>query len=208
MWRKRPPGTNPIKAKGEISLAPIVGDAAVAEGHIAEGRLIPLVIIDAEVRPDIAELIRAHQHTPPGDVTCRWGQLQGSKDRVALFLHFTKPIQLSAALEFEIVRQGILVEQMLVAKCLYLQPGKPGDRISTSWKVPRILIEVPDTGFREAWDYLFERNLVADFKRRGLSRQQAKQVTKEALSKLRQFGSVRAHREGTKAMVFSFQKPK
>ena len=40
----------------------------------------------------------------------QWGQVQGHEGTVALFLNFIRPIQLFMVLEFNIVRQGILVE--------------------------------------------------------------------------------------------------
>jgi len=197
----------PITSRIEIELAPIVGDAALAEGTIGEGRLIPLVIVDALARPDLAEFVRVHSMSGPGDVKIRWAQLKGNSDRIVLFLRFTKPAEVNAALEFEIVRQGILVDQILTAKCLYIQPGKAGDRLSETWDAHRLLVEIPDTGFRPTWEVLFEREVVGDFRRRGLSRPQAKVATKQAIAKMREFSSVRAHRGGTKRLVFRFHKP-
>jgi hypothetical protein len=84
----------------------------------------------------------------------RRGTLHGSKDTVSLLLDFTNPVEVSARLDFEIVRQGVLVEQILYTKSLYLQAGKAGDRISMTWAAPRIIIEVLDTGFcgfRKFW---------------------------------------------------------
>jgi hypothetical protein len=195
------------KIRSDVRVASIVGDAGIADGHVAEGRLIPLVILDAEERPDLKELVRAHAGSRAGDVDCQWGQINQRSDRVALMLHFMKPVEVSAALEFEIVRQGILVEQILVAKCLYLQPGKVGDRLSNTFNEQRILVEVPDTGFRPTWDVLLQRHLVADFRQRGLSRQQAKAATKGAIEKLREFNRQRAKRGGEAAVIFGFDDP-
>src|SRR4051812_2720990 len=124
MWKRRLPGQISVRPKVAVELAPIVGDAALAQGSIAEGRIIPVVIIDAVARPDLAEFVRVHSTSGPGDVISRWGQLSRDSDRVALMLRFTKPAEVSAALEFEIVRQGIMVDQILTSKALYIQPGK------------------------------------------------------------------------------------
>ncbi len=59
--------TKPRKAQVAQSLiVPIVGDAAMA-GPVADGRLIPVLIVDTSKRPEVAELIRVHAHLPPGD---------------------------------------------------------------------------------------------------------------------------------------------
>ena len=208
MWDKALRRLFPRTISTDVRLASIVGDAAIADGNVAEGRLIPLVILDAEARPELKELVRAHaESSRAGDVNCQWGQVNQHADRVALMLHFAKPVELSVALEFEIVRQGILVEQILMAKCFYLQPGKVGDRLSDDLKAQRILVEVPDTGFRPTWDVLFQRHLVADFRERGLSRQQAKAATKGAIEKLREFSRQRAKRGGKKGVLFRFDPP-
>jgi hypothetical protein len=203
MWRRKAPGS-PVKAEIAMRPAPIVGDASISIGSVGEGRMIPLVILDGVARPDIAEFIRVHSQTGPGDVKSQWGTLHGSKDTVSLLLDFTNPVEVSARLDFEIVRQGVLVEQILYTKSLYLQAGKAGDRISMTWAAPRIIIEVLDTGFRPTWDYLFERQVRADYRRRGLSRQEAKQAAKAAIQELREFGSVRTHRKGTRDVLFRF----
>lgn len=52
----------PLSAEDVV---PIVADAMIA-GPVAEGVGIPLVILDTSERPDLEELIRVHQHLPPG----------------------------------------------------------------------------------------------------------------------------------------------
>ncbi|MGQ0600424.1 MAG: hypothetical protein ACT4QE_01860, partial [Anaerolineales bacterium] len=41
---------------------PIVSEAAVATTIMADGRLVPLVIVDCSARHDIGFAIRAHKH--------------------------------------------------------------------------------------------------------------------------------------------------
>jgi len=107
---------------------PIVADGAMA-GPVAEGANIPLVILDTSKRPDIAEAIRVHAYLPPGDVASSWGGIKGHPDDVFLVLDFERPIEARAVLRFSIANQGILVEAALTAKAMYLQAGKPGDRL-------------------------------------------------------------------------------
>lgn len=140
------------------------------------------------------EFIRIQEHLPPGDVDIQWGVLPGSKDCVALVLSFKNPIKTVAILEFDIVSQGILVDQILTAKVLYLQPGRPGDRFKTTLDATRIFVEVPDTGFSNQWERLFHTRLARNMKAKGLSNQQAKHAAAEAIELMRGLGRTRMTR--------------
>lgn len=178
----------PIKHGREAKPVRIINDAAVATVGVGESRLIPLVIIDSAERPDIEELVRVHEHLPPGDVSVQWGHLKKGSDRIALILRFTRPTELLLVLEFDIVRQGILVDQALSSRALYLQPGRDGDRLSNTLDAKKILIEVPNTGFQKTWDEILFKHMVKDFRRRGLSKHEAKEATKAVIDEWRKFG--------------------
>lgn len=187
-------GKIPLHDERERRPVPIVGDAAIAAAPIGDGRLIPLLIIDTSDRADLAELIRIHEHLPPGDVDIQWGIRPGSSGRVALFLSFKKPIEAVAILEFDIITQGILIDQILAANVLYLQSGRPGDRLVTTLDAPRIFVEVPDTGFRKDWDKMFRKRLTRSMKIQGLRSQQARKAAAEAIELMRTLGRVRMKR--------------
>ena len=177
--------------KREKKLIPIVGDAAIASEKIGDGRLVPLIIIDTSDRPELSELIRVHQHLPPGDVEVQWGQVQGATGRVVLVLSFRKPVETVAILDFDIIKQGILVDQILTARFFYLQSGQPGDRFITNPTAPRIFVEVPDTHFREHWDKLFHKQITKYMRTKGFARKQAKQAAIQAIKQMRDFGRFR-----------------
>lgn len=181
----------PIKHAWEAQPARIINDAAVATVGVGDGRLIPLVIIDSAGRPDIEELVRVHEYLPPGDVKVQWGDLKGAPDGIALILRFTRPAEVLLVLEFDIVRQGVVVDQILSSRALYLQPGREGDRLSNTLDAKRILIEVPETGFSKTWDGIIFKYLAKDFRRRGLPKHQAKEATKGVIEEWRKIGRSR-----------------
>ena len=190
-WRKTTiDGSN----QKEATPVGIVADAAISTKGTVEGRLIPLLILDTSARPDIEELVRISSQQPPGDVACQWGQLIDNKDSVALFLTFERPVELFMVLQFGIVRQGILVDQILNSHAVYIQPGRDGDRLITAIDNQRILIEVPDTHFQPEWERLFFKHLALDMRKKGLHRQQAKQAARGLIEELRQFGKFRMKR--------------
>jgi hypothetical protein len=108
----------------EAQVVPIVGDAAIASVGVGHGRLIPPIIIDTTNRPDLTEAIEAQVHLPAGDVVVQWGSLPKRHDHIALLLKFQRPTERAAVIEFEIVKQGILVEHILQSNGLYIQAGK------------------------------------------------------------------------------------
>ena len=67
-----------------------------------------------------------------------------------------------------------IVDQILIAQCLYLQPGRSGERLRGTVDRPRILIEVMNPDFRAEWDELLPKIDVSSHRQRGLTRQQAR----------------------------------
>jgi hypothetical protein len=169
----------------------IVGDAGIAAPDVGNGRMIPLVILDTGSRPDIAEFIRVHKFSGPGDVTTQWGATDDVGKKVVLVLSFSRPSELVAIIEFDIVRYGVIVEQILSSRALYLQAGKPGDRLIHNFEVPKIIVEIPDTQFRPIWDKLYHKATVAKLREAGLNRQQAKQVARTNIAEIRKATEIR-----------------
>jgi hypothetical protein len=170
---------------------PIVADAAVSTSAVGHGRLIPLVIVDTTNRPDVDELIRVHQHVRPGDVISQWASLQDSSARIGLLLSFKKPMELTVLLAFDTLKQGGLVDQIIHSKGLYIQSGREGDRFINNPNLPKIIMEIPDTGFARVWDDLFLRAVTKRMRQEGLTRREAKQAARLHIDNWRKFGALR-----------------
>jgi hypothetical protein len=169
----------------------IVGDAGIASPSIGDGRLIPAVILDSTERPDIVEYIRVHRFVAEGDASSQWGKPETIPGSVVLILRVARPVELEILIEFNIVRHGILVEQILVSKALYIQAGKEGDRVKHDVDAPKVIMEIADTGFRPFWDELYFKHLRAEMRERGLNRQDAKRAAISMIKEFKQFGAVR-----------------
>jgi hypothetical protein len=138
----------------------IVADAAVSTRGRHGGRLLPLLLLDTTDRPDIAEFIRVHESLGPGDVKVQWGKVEakGQEGTVALFLTFIRPLEFFMVLEFNIARQGFLVEQTLLGHGIYLARAEgEDDRLIKNPGRPKVIVEVPDAGFRDTWDDIFHK---------------------------------------------------
>lgn len=172
-------------------LVPIVADAAIATEWMGDGRLIPLVIVDTTDRPDFEEFIRIHQFTGPGDAESQWATLEDSSGRVALLLTFKKPMEMTVALPFDPMKQCGLVDQIIHTRGLYIQAGRKGDRLIKNPDAPKVIVEIPDTGFSRTWDEIFLRAVVKRMRRGGLTRREAKQAAQSHIKDWRKFGNFR-----------------
>ena len=170
----------------ESVAVPIAGDAGIATRDTRYGRLIPLLILDTTNRPDLTEAIRIQSSVPSGDVEFFWGKVSKKSEHISLFLSFKRPTNRNAIIEFDHIKRGILVESILTAKAVYIQAGKPGDRISDNFNKPKVLIEIPDTGFRPYWDKIFSKSLVRYFRREGYSYKEARLAVKKYLNDIRE----------------------
>lgn len=169
----------------------VVGDAAIATGSVSEGRLVPLLIIDVADRPEIAELIRAHEGLQPGDADFRWGQRKRGDGTILLVLEFQRPVVLTMVIAFPIPALSVLVDLILHARAFYLQSGKPGDRWLTTQDHPRLFIEAPHTGFEEVWDNLLLEQVTKHLRQRGLGRSKAKLAAASYVTQMRKLSAGR-----------------
>jgi hypothetical protein len=180
----------------EAKPVPIVSDASMATRGLADGRLIPLFIIDTSERPDIDDMIQAHRHLGAGDARSAWSlPSRFDKSRIRLILTVVKPSHCVTVLEFDIARQGGVVDQIVQSQGLYLQGGRPGDRLASTLDNDRILVEVPSREFRSEWDRIFRRALIKDYRRHGLSSSDARDATDSFLRHWRALTSKRMESE-------------
>jgi hypothetical protein len=188
-WKQ---GTIQLNNELEKTVVPIVWDAGVATTGVGEGRLIPVLIIDTADRPDINDMVRAHKHLGPGDAESVWSRPSRLvNNRINLIISFTRPTRCVLILEFDLAVQGGVLDQIIQAEGVYLQPGQPGDRLVKTLATERVLVEVPSKQFRGEWENIYRKSLNKRFRRGGLSRNQAKQATKDFLIEWRKIGSIR-----------------
>ena len=84
---------------------------------------------------------------PAGDAVVQWGSLPKRRDYIALLIKFLRPIECAAVIEFDIAKQGILVEHILQSNGLYIQAGKraagslfrltPGSKAARAFAIQR-----------------------------------------------------------------------
>jgi hypothetical protein len=103
-----------------------------------------------------------------------------------------RPAELVAIVEFDLQRNhGIIVEQILITKALYIQAGRNGDRLIHDLNLPKVILEVPELGFASVWEEIYLRHVIAQMRERGLSRANAKRVAKQAIEEMRKLAAIR-----------------
>lgn len=191
VWKKHPVRLNDA---AEATPVPIVSDAGIATVAVGDGRMIPLVIIDTSNRPDIDDLVLAHKHLDgQGDAGSMWGRPNSIFDTgiVNLILTFQKPGHCVIILGFELGQYGGLVDQIVLSQGLYVQPGRPGDRLRSTFNNPRVLVEVPTREFQPEWDRILRKATRRRFQKDGMSRAHAKLATESMITEWRDLWSKR-----------------
>ena len=172
-------------------MVPIVHDGAIAVREIGEGRFIPVLIVDCSEKVELSDLIYAHEEIETGDVTVTWAYPKYGKNKVLLMLDFLRPAVLKVLLEFDIEKQGGIVDGILHANAVYLQSAESGARVIDGLGKGKIFMEVPDTGFLPTWETLYVEMLVKVFRKSGFSKSEARDSAKEHISRVR---DIWAHR--------------
>lgn len=180
----------------ERLLVPIVADAFMLSAGVAEGRAIPVLILDTSLRPDIDDLVRAHEHLGPGDAKTLWvySGLLGRRHQ-KLIVEFERPQRCVIVLQFSIAEHGGIVDQIVQSELVYLQPGRPGDRLKNTTNCPRVTVEVSTDDFRKHWDRIWRREIGRDFRKRGLSRARVPDAVESLICEWRELWAQRMSNE-------------
>ena len=173
----------------------IVADASIANVAVGDGRMIPLLILDTSKRPDIEDMVKAQHHMrSQGDLTASWGRPDTFFDTgtVILILTFEKPSRCLILLQFDIEQYGGIVDNIIHSQGLYIQPGRPGDRVRTTRDNPRVLAEVHSREFYPEWNNMLGKAMRKVFqKKHGMSRPKAKLAAEKFIDQWRDLLSKR-----------------
>lgn len=181
------------KVKPDYTFYKIVADGGMAHPLIGEGRMIPAVVIDVETNVGINELIRLHlEGTQPGDTKLHWflPNTFFSPKSVFLSLEFSRPMEVSFGIEFELSRHSNLIDGIIHSRAFYLISGKVGDKVSKQIG-NGILVEVPNMSFDKRWNELFKIALKKKYKLRGASKKEANKYVDEHIKSIRDVWNLR-----------------
>ena len=151
--------------------------------------MIPVVIIDTTSRPDIDATVLAHLDFGGGDVCSMWPVCHScfGAQYVRLVLRMSGPSDCLIILKFDLERYGMTVDQIFHSQGVWIQPGRPGDRVRATLENPRLLVEVPtNREFGHNWEAMFRKSIVKRFRKNGMGRSAAKRAATEFIPKWRE----------------------
>jgi hypothetical protein len=172
-------------------LVPIVGDGAIGNPNIGEGRLIPVLILDCKNHPALHDLILIHADTPPGDAVVRWGRRMFDKKHVYLTLDFARPVATTASFCFDVSKQGGLVDWIINTRAVYLQPSASGAKVIEGLDQPKIVVEIPPETTLPGWEDIYRNSVSKTYRENGCTRAEAKEATDQHLARLRELSAMR-----------------
>lgn len=152
------------KNKTEDIRTEVVASAAIANVGVANGRNIPVVIVEDDVDAKISNLIATHEAVVNGSCSSQWGMTEGNEYAI-LILSFSTPVEEKVILFFDVIKYGILVNQILYSKCMYLMTGDKETKFSQNLTSPRILLEVPCDDFEKEWKKIYKKEYVKHLKK-------------------------------------------
>lgn len=160
----------------------LVGDGAIANSKTADGRLIPVMILDTSENKQLEYLVKMHDQIDTADVVSIWGVGRFNNNKVSLVLFFKGPIELKVAISLQPIKHAGLIEGILTSRAVYIQPGVPGDKISHNINAPKILVEIPAKTTFEKWDDIFEKTVIKKLKKEGLRGKKLKDASHDHIS--------------------------
>jgi hypothetical protein len=169
----------------------IVADGAIASHHTADGRLIPVLIVNNSNNDDLNNLIKIHEDTPPGDAESMWAKMRFNSKVIYLVVKFKKPLEVEMSVEFNLSQHNILVDGIVHSKGVYLQPGNNGDNVSDNINAPKILVEIPAGSTIVNWDKTLKKILVKKLIEKGFTKKEALVASTEHIARRRELWGAR-----------------
>lgn len=175
-----------FRVRNEIEKLPVpfhdIG--AIGISGVLNERVIPIIIANLTDRPDLAELIRIHESSGAGDLNMQWGE-PGREGFIRLIIEFVRPLECLALFDFDIIKYGAAVDSIFRSRALYIQSGTEETTISQNPGAPKVFCEIPSVGAEQQWQKLYKKHIFREFRRRGLSRAEAKRSTQEFIEETR-----------------------
>ena len=112
MWK-------PESAKADDIIATVVNTAALSVAGVANGRTVPVVILQPDDENKIDAVITAHSGISEGNCESQWG-CSYDRNTILLHLEFTEPVALKIIIPLDITHNGATIDQIIHTQCLYL----------------------------------------------------------------------------------------
>ena len=136
--------------------ATVVETASLSSAGVANGRNIPVVILQSDSNQLIDKIIAAHSGIPNGICESQWGATL-DKNKILLDLEFTTPQKIRIIIPFDVINHGLTINQIVYTQCMYLMTGTTRSKLSENLDKEKVLMEIPSKEFMRAWQYLYKK---------------------------------------------------
>lgn len=143
-------------AKADDIIATVVNTAALSAVGVANGRTVPVVILQSDEEKKIDAVINAHSGISGGNCKSQWGCTY-DRNTILLHLEFTEPVVVKIIIPLDIIQNGATIDQIIHTQCLYLMTGNPEMKLAQNLCKERILLEVPSREFADEWRKLYKK---------------------------------------------------
>lgn len=171
----------------KIEPVSIVGDGVIILSDLANGRPIPVIIVDARDRADIIDYLELHKNMPPGDVEYQWGTGLISRKSICLSIKSLRPVPIEFTIDFDVGKHHALIDGIVRNRGFLLQAGMPGDNVSSLMEKGKVMIEIGSTGIEFFWEKTLCKTIKKRFKSVGLGRKQTEKATNSYIESMREF---------------------
>ncbi len=159
----------------ENRIIDVVNDALIYQRNVCDGKAIPHIIVDTENYPEVAKSIELHKEVNEGSITLTWG-MTTDKKYVLLLLDSISPVEISYVIKFDLYKQCSIIDKILSSQLMYIQAGKKGDRLLNTPNQPKLLLEVPHTGFENEWKKIYRKTQEKRFRKLGIKKKDLDKV--------------------------------
>lgn len=178
-------------------IVPLMNVGIVSTQSVAEGKLLPNIVLDISDHPNVAQYFDVHKNVSSmGDADTQWACLTTNgpysiKGDMCLIFESLLPTQVMFGVIFKMEEHAESIDQIIRTKAVYLQASSPKLGKHVNFDSPRLLIEVPAEFPFKDWEKRLHRSIMKKFLRRKIKKKQAKTLATKYIEEYRQFGSKR-----------------
>ena len=156
----------------------VVSDALILQKGFADGRGLPLIIIDTTGYPQVERSIELHRNASQGEVSYVWGKTTNGK-HIILRISMISPVEIEFIVLFDLHKHYELINLIIKSHLLYIQAGKPGDRLIHDMAKPKLFLEIGSTDFDNKWESIYRKSQRNRFVSLGVKKKDLDAVIKD-----------------------------
>jgi|GEM_PF-6158568 len=166
----------------------IVDVPTISNISIADGKNLPILVLNTSEREDIKQAIVNHSIDNTGNVETRWGSPKKNRSRyIYLIIDLLSPTKCSFIISFDIWKRGPVVDIIMKNGGCYIQSSDDGVKFSDNPNAPRILMEViTEDELKENWKDMYFKGITNMFKKKhSLKLKEAKKIAKSFINEMK-----------------------